>query len=222
MNRIELTSDLSPTLYSEEFEQTYHSHHGAISESMHVFIQNGLEKWLFSGKKKLRIFEMGFGTGLNAALTWQYALKYDLEIEYETIELFPVNANLICDFKTLDEDLNQKIQILHKIDWEKQFDFRQFQFTKKRVSLIDYASDILFDLIYFDAFSPNAQPELWTESIFEKMYQLLNPNGILTTYCAKGEVKRNLKKVGFEVQSPPGAMGKREMTVAVKNITNLS
>lgn len=220
MNRIELTNDLSPTLYSEEFEQAYHSHYGAISESMHVFIQNGLEKWLLSGKKNIRIFEMGFGTGLNAALTWQYALKHHLTIQYETIELFPVDINLISDFKTLDEDLNQKIQILHEINWNEPFNFEPFQLIKKQESLIDFDSAVPFDLIYFDAFSPNAQPELWTESIFEKMYQLLNPNGILTTYCAKGEVKRNLKKAEFEVQSPPGAKGKREMTVAIKNIAN--
>jgi tRNA U34 5-methylaminomethyl-2-thiouridine-forming methyltransferase MnmC len=203
MNRVEITKDDSPTLYSEAFGQTYHSIHGALSESLHVFIKHGLAE-IAQSKKEISIFEMGFGTGLNAALTWQYALQNQLKITYITIEKFPISPEVSAQFITQDLDLNAAITRLQEKSWNEEHIFPQFNFH-----------------IYFDAFSPSSQPELWTEEIFSKMYHLLYPSGLLTTYCAKGQVKRNLKNVGFLVESPPGPMRKREMTVARKLISNI-
>jgi tRNA U34 5-methylaminomethyl-2-thiouridine-forming methyltransferase MnmC len=219
MNRLEQTKDLSPTLYSEEFQQTYHSIHGAISESNHVFIQNGLCE-LLKTKREISILEMGYGTGLNAALTWQYALKNELQVSFYSIEKFPVDAELYHQFITQDKQLNLMLCQLNQSEWNSNHSFGNFQFMKNQMDLESLNLEMKFDLIYYDAFSPNAQPELWTETIFKKMYDSLNPNGMLVTYCAKGQVKRNLKAAGFHVESPPGPVGKREMTRARKLIMN--
>ena len=220
MNRVEITKDDSPTLYSEAFGQTYHSIHGALSESLHVFIKHGLAE-IAQSKKEISIFEMGFGTGLNAALTWQYALQNQLQITYITIEKFPVSPEVSSQFITQDLDLNATITRLQEKSWNEKHIFPQFNFHKIKGDLMNLNLSMQFDLIYYDAFSPSSQPELWTEEIFSKMYHLLYPGGILTTYCAKGQVKRNLKNVGFLVESPPGPMRKREMTVARKLISNI-
>jgi tRNA U34 5-methylaminomethyl-2-thiouridine-forming methyltransferase MnmC len=220
MNRVEITKDDSPTLYSEAFGQTYHSIHGALSESLHVFIKHGLAE-IAQSKKEISIFEMGFGTGLNAALTWQYALQNQLKITYITIEKFPISPEVSAQFITQDLDLNAAITRLQEKSWNEEHIFPQFNFHKIKGDLMNLNLSMHFDLVYFDAFSPSSQPELWTEEIFSKMYHLLYPGGILTTYCAKGQVKRNLKNVGFLVESPPGPMRKREMTVARKLINNI-
>ena len=219
MNRLEQTKDLSPTLYSEEFQQTYHSIHGAISESNHVFIQNGLCE-LLKTKREISILEMGYGTGLNAALTWQYALKNELQVSFYSIEKFPVDAELYHQFITQDKELNLMLGQLNQSEWNNIHSFGNFQFMKNQMDIESLNLEMKFDLIYYDAFSPNAQPELWTEDVFRKMYECLNPNGVLVTYCAKGQVKRNLKAAGFHVESPPGPAGKREMTRARKLISN--
>lgn len=219
MNRLEQTKDLSPTLYSEAFQQTYHSIHGALSESNHVFIQHGLAE-IAKSKNEISIFEMGYGTGLNAALTWKYALENQLQIKYYSIEKFPVEAGIIENFNTQDIELNQLLNKLNKADWNISHSFDRFQFQKIQGDINFFDLEKNFDLIYYDAFSPNAQPELWTEEIFRKMYSILVPDGILTTYCAKGQVKRNLKSAGFAVESPPGPARKREMTKARKLISN--
>lgn len=212
---IQITKDNSPTVYSEQFQQTYHSIHGAIAESEHVFIQNGLVE-ISKTKSEISIFEMGLGTGLNAALTWQFAIDNNLKINYEAIELFPLNNDLISNFKTEDKNLNQKINTIYLHDWSQELLTENFKFTKRNIDLIKFETKITYDLIYYDAFAPNAQPELWTEDIFCKLNKMMRPNGILTTYCAKGQVKRNLKAAGFSITNPPGPIGKREMTVALK------
>lgn len=212
---IQITKDLSPTLFSEQFQQTYHSIHGAIAESEHVFIQHGLDE-IAQSKSEISIFEMGFGTGLNAALSWDFAINNKLNIYYETIELYPVENQIIENFKTPNEDLNKKINELHQVDWEINHSLDKFNFSKHKIDLDRYNTNSKFDLIYFDAFGPRAQPELWTEDVFHKMYNLLKPNGILTTYCAQGQAKRNLKAAGFSISNPPGPIGKREMTIARK------
>ncbi|MBL7789995.1 MAG: tRNA (5-methylaminomethyl-2-thiouridine)(34)-methyltransferase MnmD [Chitinophagales bacterium] len=219
MTRLEQTKDLSPTLFSETFQQTYHSIHGAISESNHVFIEHGLSE-ILKTKSKISIFEMGYGTGLNAVLTWQYAIKNKLDIQYYSIEKFPVEKNVYHEFKTQDDQLNLLLSQLNQSEWGEVHKFNKFQFQKSIDDLISIKFNQVFDLIYFDAFSPNAQPELWTESIFKKIYESMHSDGILVTYCAKGQVKRNLKTAGFLVESPAGPVGKREMTRARKTITN--
>jgi tRNA U34 5-methylaminomethyl-2-thiouridine-forming methyltransferase MnmC len=212
---IQITKDNSPTIFSEQFQQTYHSIHGAIAESNHVFIQHGLNE-LAKSNTTISIFEMGLGTGLNAALTWQNAQLHNLKINYNAIDLFPVEHVVMEKFKTEDADLNGKLNTLYNLDWDFEFELENFRFRKQNIDLHKYNSSRSVDIIYYDAFAPNAQPELWTEAVFHKLYEFLNPNGILTTYCAKGQVKRNMKVAGFSIMSPPGPIGKREMTVAKK------
>ena len=219
MNRLEQTKDLSPTLFSEDFQQTYHSIHGAISESNHVFIQQGLAE-IAKTKNEISIFEMGYGTGLNAALTWKYALENKLNIRYLSLEKFPIERSIQDSFLTQDSDLNHLLIELNQAEWSLLHSLERFQFKKIQGDISHVDLEKNFDLIYYDAFSPNAQPELWTEAIFKKMYDCLNPDGLLVTYCAKGQVKRNLKAAGFHVESPPGPVGKREMTRARKLISN--
>ena len=219
MNRLEQTKDLSPTLYSEDFQQTYHSIHGAISESNHVFIQHGLAE-VAKTKNDISIFEMGYGTGLNAALTWKFALEKKLRIRYQSVEKFPVEGSIQDSFLTQENSLNHLLKQLNQAEWGIIHSLEGFQFQKIQDDITRLNLNQDFDLIYYDAFSPNAQPELWTETLFKKIYDGLNPNGLLVTYCAKGQVKRNLKAAGFYVESPPGSVGKREMTRARKLISN--
>lgn len=202
------TQDGSYSLYSELYNEAYHSRHGAFTESNHVFIKNGL---LRSGFKKLRILEMGFGTGFNAYLTLLASIENNLTIDYISLEKHPVADDYQYNFK---KDLSFK-KIL-ECPWNK-----RIQLTKE-YSLYKIETDILswdfapapFDLIYYDAFSPEKQPELWSTDIFLKIREHLNPAGSLVTYCAKGQVKRNLKSAGFNIEALPGPPGKREMTRA--------
>lgn len=216
MNQILTTKDQSFTLYSEQFEQTYHSIHGALTESLHVFIRHGLER-IAQTKSTISVFEMGYGTGLNAALTWQYAIANHLIISYEGVEKFPVTTSIYEKLTLENSDLQNKLDSLNRSEWGILHSSDNFSWRKNQIDIIHYQPLHKFDIIYFDAFAPNAQPDLWSEIVFIKMYEMLNPNGILTTYCAKGEVKRTLKRCGFTIESPAGPAGKREMTVAVKN-----
>ncbi|MCB0409371.1 MAG: tRNA (5-methylaminomethyl-2-thiouridine)(34)-methyltransferase MnmD [Flavobacteriales bacterium] len=215
---IKNTSDGSHTLYVPELDETYHSIHGAVQEAKHVFINNGLE--YFKGLKKFSVFEVGFGTGLNTILTKLYAEKNQVEINYHTIESFPISLEII-------EKLNYAQEIngiekedflkIHEISWGENHQLSAyFKLTKVHDRIQGYETDRKFDVIFYDAFGPRAQKEMWEKSIFEKMFSLLNSDGILVTYCAKGQVKRNLKEVGFVVETLPGPPGKREMTRAIK------
>ena len=218
---IRVTNDGSPTLYRPDIDEHYHSTHGAVQEAKHVFIKNGLEYFLH--KTDLSILEVGFGCGLNALLTCLEAdINPTLSIKYHGLESFPLSMeeNKKMDFskqiidsnysrlysKIIEANWNESIQItsnfqLHKIDSKLQ----KFNF-----------SNYSFDLIYYDAFGPRAQSEMWEKSIFEPLYNVLSPDGLLVTYCAQGQFKRNLKEIGFTVEAKPGPPGKREMTVAKK------
>jgi tRNA U34 5-methylaminomethyl-2-thiouridine-forming methyltransferase MnmC len=212
------TEDGSPTLFSSEFNQTYHSIHGAITESVHVFIKNGLEWYLEHNKPEnvISIFEMGFGTGLNAYLTAQYAIEHQVQIEYTTIEKYPVHSNNLEEISSKIDD-SDLFLALHQNTWDSPIQLNPFfSFKKIKGDLIDYHFNNPIDLIFYDAFSPSSQPELWSVAIFEKLYLSLKNNGILSTYCAKGQIKRNFKEVGFEVLALPGPIGKREMTICIK------
>ncbi len=216
-----LTSDHSHTLYSEKFKATYHSIHGAVQESMHVFIKHGLQYQLqekFSNQ--LSVLEVGFGTGLNTFLTYINTKDVDVMINYHTIDAYPIalsdalKLNYASDFLRTDKYYFEKI---HLQDWNTSTKLTdKFCLTKHLCLLERFDVNEKFDLIYFDAFSPVEQPELWTESIFKKMYDLLNLNGVLVTYCAQGQMKRNMKRVGFSLESLPGPPGKREMTRVIK------
>ena len=217
-NKIVITNDGSHSIFNPEVNETYHSKHGAIVEAEHVFIKNGL---LAENKIQYNMLEVGFGTGLNALLTAQKAQQKKNMINYHAIELYPVPKESYSqlNFTELIGEEKSKLLILHECKWEKEQVINNFfKLTKNEISLDKYTSKIKFDIIYFDAFSPEKQPELWTIEIFKKMYDLLNEDGFLVTYCAKGSVKRTMKAVGFEIIVLDGPPGKRQMTRANKTI----
>ena len=216
--RIFVTSDGSHSMFSEEHGVSYHSKHGAIQETQHVFI-NAAYHFKAPYQNRLSILEIGFGTGLNAFMTLLESEKTGHEIQYIGIEAFPISlaeATNLNYADSLKQDTSKFLK-LHKSTWEETHLLSpNFLFTKniKRFEELDFQNQ--FDIIYFDAFAPNAQPELWEENILQKMFDALKPKGVLTTYCAKGVVKRSLKAIGFTVESIPGPPGKREMTIAIK------
>lgn len=211
------TKDGSQTILNEQLGSTYHSRHGALTESNHVFLEQGLKRVMESGKRNITLLEMGFGTGLNALLTWQKAIESDLTINYHGLELFPVPEKVWSEY-ALPEELKQNRQLfekLHSTDWNQSIQLDEhFQLTKHQISLLDFDIALKFDLIYYDAFEPETQPELWTSEVFEKLFSRLCSGGIMTTYCCKGYVRRNMIAAGFVVEKVPGPPGKREMIVA--------
>ena len=213
------TRDGSNTIFVPEFDETYHSTHGAIQESLHVFIRSGLK--FKTELNDINVLEVGFGTGLNALLSFINSEETNKNIKYTTIEAYPLKWYLLSKLNYIDLIFNGKYSAtykkIHTCDWESFYILSSF-FTlrKQNVKLQDVSFDNEFDVIYFDAFAPRVQPELWTEQIFTSMYKALKPGGVLVTYCAKGSVKRALRYVGFELQSIPGPPGKREMSRAVK------
>lgn len=217
---IEKTLDCSDTLYVPSLDEHYHSTNGAVQEAKHVFIEAGLLQCL--EKKELNILEIGFGTGLNAYLTLKEILKTDITLNYTTLELYPLPIDLI---KKLNYALNLSYEdkelflSIHNANWDIKTTFKDkitFLKLKADINQVIFTLDTKVDLIYFDAFAPNKQPELWTQPIFDKLFSLLNNKGILTTYCAKGAVRRMLLHSGFIVDRLPGPLGKREMLRASK------
>ncbi len=213
---LRLTADGSNTVVSDIFSETYHSVNGAVTESMHVFIDAGLK---VCTKKRIRIFEVGFGTGLNALLTSIEAEKHNLHIEYHSVELYPIPLEIVENLRYhdfLSSDI-QMFKTMHEAPWDALAQISpNFQLKKIAANLLDINFTDFFDVVFFDAFSPGIQPELWTGDIFAKFYNHMFPGGIITTYCAKGEVRRNMKTSGFEVERLPGPPGKREMLRAKK------
>ena len=216
MNNLILTKDGSHTIFSKEINENYHSKHGAISESLHVFIKNGLEK---VEKKSIELLEIGFGTGLNAFLSQNYVEVKKICCNYHSIEKFPINKEQFKNLnypKTLGIDKKKFID-LHDSNWNSLNKLSEyFNLMKIKKDILDYKTNLKFDIIFFDAFSPEKQAEMWSEEILKKMFSFLKKNGFLVTYCAKGIIKRKLKEVGFKVISLPGPIGKREMTMAMK------
>lgn len=213
------TLDGSTTIFIKEWDECYHSKFGAIQESKHVFIKNGLS--LFENKT-ISILEIGFGTGLNAFITFLESQKLKLTIDYVGVEAYPVSAEEVLSLNYVSE-LNAENDIsifekMHESNWEEPIPLRENFFLTKRRQFFDAIDDKdKFDLIYFDAFGYNTQPELWSTAIFQKMYNALKENGILVTYAARGVVKRSMKEVGFTVEKLEGPPGKREMFRAKKN-----
>jgi tRNA U34 5-methylaminomethyl-2-thiouridine-forming methyltransferase MnmC len=220
--KIIYTKDGSHTVEIPGLKVTYHSIHGAIQESKHVFIEAGFKSLALPNTSRLSIFEMGFGTGLNALLTIIEAEKLQNEIFYETVEQFPldnIETRSLNYCKQLDrQDLQLAFELLHKCDWEKETNITSnFIFKKTKTDLLNFQTTRNFNLIYFDAFAPNAQPALWTKDVFEKMFSILDPGGILVTYCSKGDVRRAMQAAGFTIEKLPGPPGKREMIRAANN-----
>lgn len=212
------TLDGSTTIHLKEWDECYHSKHGAIQEAKHVFIKNGLS--LFENNP-VSILEIGFGTGLNAFITFLESIEKNQKIDYVGVEAYPVNAEEVLAMNYVEElkalKFHNIFEKMHKCEWNIKIDIcDQFSLTKRQ-QFFDQIDDFeTFDLIYFDAFGYRVQPELWSTEIFQKMYNSLKPNGVLVTYAARGVVKRSMIAVGFTVEKLAGPPGKREMFRAFK------
>ena len=224
---IRFTHDGSHTLYNPELNENYHSVNGAMDESVHVFIEAGL-KPVLQEKKGIYVLEVGFGTGLNAWLSICNVQKFypDSIVSYVAIEPYPVPEDIVArlNYPQVSNGFSPMAELyrqLHQAPWESETKivYNQFHLRKFPVSLQEFKPYWLFDLIYYDAFAPSKQPEMWDRTLFEKLYEITVPGGMLVTYCAKGQFKRDLREIGWEVESLPGPTGKREMTRAIKPIT---
>ena len=216
------TDDGSMTIHLPDINEQYHSKHGALQEANHVFLKMGLEPLIDDFSKiPLSILEIGLGTGLNCLITHNESVKNNIKINYTAVEAFPVATE---EWEAMDygQLLNTKVsreifRNIHELPWE----FEQvldvnFLLTKQQKEFKDIADKEIYNLIYFDAFGARVQPELWTETIFQLMFNSLKENGVLVTYSAKGSVRRAMQAVGFTVERLEGPPGKREMLRAVK------
>lgn len=217
--KIITTEDGSHSLYNEELKETYHSFHGAFKESIHVFMLYGLDSWVAENptKKPIRIFEVGFGTGLNAWLTLVWAEQNQIPVLYHSIEPYPLSGEIYSQLNYGDMDdaifhYKPYLQRLHKAEWDKGIIMSEyFNMKKEKISLEEvklYPSDVVF----YDAFAPSKQPGMWSITVLSKVCNALNPGGIFTTYCATGQLKRDLKSLDLTVETLPGPPGKKEMT----------
>lgn len=222
MPKIQITEDGSHTLFSEIAGQTYHSSHGAIQESRHIFISQ-----LSTLNSQLSILEIGFGTGLNAVLVAEWACENGVRVEYTAIELYPLEEDVYSELNYGQllgcEELFLQ---LHKAQWDvgMQSIADNFAIRKCKSDIVEELSneecgmrnEELYDVVFFDAFSPDAQPELWTEEVFKNVYALMKEGGVMTTYCAKGDVRRAMLAAGFKVEKLQGPPGKRHILRATK------
>ncbi len=224
---IKITNDGSHTLYNAALNENYHSMHGAFDESVHVFIEAGL-KPVLQEKIGIYLLEVGFGTGLNAWLTACQVQEHfpDRLVSYVALEPNPVPADIVkkLNYPQVSNGymyMQALYNQLHAVPWDKESKIHKdrFHIRKLPVTLEDFKPYWLFDLIYFDAFAPSKQPELWEKDMLQKIYDVTVPGGILVTYCAKGKFKRDLRDIGWQVESLPGPTGKREMTRAIKPMT---
>jgi tRNA U34 5-methylaminomethyl-2-thiouridine-forming methyltransferase MnmC len=215
--QLEETSDGSHTLYVPELDEHYHSIHGAVQESMFIFIKNGFD---FCKASPLNILEVGFGTGLNALLTAIRSMTGSREVNYNSIEKYPLDNSIVSSlnhYKFAGEEGREIYRRIHAAAWNRIINIcPNFNLKKIETDFTKTKLEGRHDLIYFDAFAPDKQPEMWTNEMFDSIASVTNNNGILVTYSAKGEVKRNLKACGFEVTLVPGPPGKRQMIRAIK------
>ena len=220
--KIITTGDGSKTIQIEDWNEQYHSKHGAINEANHVFIKSGLLHFchLYPKTNNISILEIGFGTGLNAFLTAIEAERLNITIDYVGVEAYPVADTEISQLnyvQEIDKDKSTLFKKLHATEWEIANSLTNtFKLTKRQQFFSDIADVEQFDIIYFDAFGSRVQPELWTKAIFQIMYNALKPNGVLVTYAAIGIVKRAMIELGFTVERLEGPPGKRHMLRATK------
>ena len=216
--RIITTGDGSKTIQIEDWNEQYHSKHGAVQEAYHVFIEHGLR--LFNNRS-ITILEVGFGTGLNALITLLEAAKQQLTVDYIGVEAFPVSVD---EISALDycrqlgaDNVEASFNKMHSSNWEEEVAITpDFSLLKQKKNFRQIDEENLVDLVYFDAFGARVQPDLWTEEIFSIMHNALKQEGVLVTYAAKGSVRRAMQDVGFTVERLPGPPGKREMLRAIK------
>lgn len=217
-NNLIVTADGSHSLYNSLIDEHYHSIHGSIQESKHIFIDAGLKS---IEKKEINILEIGFGTGLNALLTYIEAKKSDLYINYSAIEKFPIPENIFkkLNFAELSDTGFNEFLMMHNCIWNNEVKIDgNFTFEKILCDVRDATFQKCFDLVYFDLFSQKKQPELWTNQVIENILQTIKPNGVFVTYSANGMLKRILETAGFQVFHLSGPPGKRVFTKAVKKI----
>ena len=225
------TADGSHSLYVKDLDEHYHSIHGAIQEAQHVFIKTGIHHLVSQNYTTINILEIGFGTGLNTLLSYIESEKLNVKLNYTSLEAFPLSAEIVSQLNYVElivtnnkeimlldsarsdsNEMKNVFQQLHSCDWENKTELsKNFSLLKIKNTLQEIKFTSTFDLIFFDAFGPRVQPEMWTEEVFAKIFEATNSNGCLVTYCAKGEVKRTLKKVGFTVETLPCPPRKREM-----------
>lgn len=214
------TGDGSYTLHISEWDEQYHSKHGAINEALHVFIKEGLYHWSTENDtSQLSIMEIGFGTGLNAFLTLLETEKNHFKIDYTGVEAYPLSIDEVkaMNYFSLLNASEEKFLALHDCSWEEKNTISEnFTLTKQQKLFSEITTENAFDIIYFDAFGIRVQPELWTEEIFQKMYNALKTNGVLVTYAANGNARRAMQAVGFNVERLAGPPGKKEMLRATK------
>lgn len=222
VRQVILTQDGSHTIQVSP-SVTYHSRHGAVQESQHVFIQNGLEAFYrASGQSSIRVCEVGWGTGLNALLSLDYGLRHNLRLYYTGIEAYPLESELYTQLNydvlgSVSPEAAALFAHLHDCEWGQSVEicagFRLCKYAER----IEWCQRVdRYDVVYFDAFAPNDQAEVWTEAVFKHLYELLNVGGVLVTYCAKGVIRRRLEDIGYVVEKMPGPPGKREMLRAWK------
>lgn len=212
------TKDGSHTLFVPELNEHYHSTWGAIEEAEHIFIKAGIER---IDKNNISVFEMGFGTGLNAFLTAIFSEINDLNVGYTTIEKYPINdeTKQKLNYSSLIQNDKYKnlFDLLHQADWGNTTSIsKDFEIEKINSSIQEFETNKKFDVIYYDAFAPNKQPDVWSFDIFEKVIGWLNTEGRIVTYTAKGEIKRIWQKLGLRIEKLPGPPGKREFLVGTK------
>jgi tRNA U34 5-methylaminomethyl-2-thiouridine-forming methyltransferase MnmC len=216
-SELRITEDGSHTLFVPEIDECYHSSHGAIQESTHIFIEAGLEQ---CSKSEIKVLEVGFGTGLNAFLTLIEAEKSCKHIQYTSLEKYPVEVEKAMQLnypEILSPAKRSVFELMHTSPWNVDVEITPY-FTLKKIEtdFRRYVPVGKFDVIFFDAFSPEKQPEMWTQERFEMIFKYCNPEAILTTYCAKGAVRRAMQAVGFTVERLVGPPGKREMLSATR------
>lgn len=217
------TSDGSTSIHLPDWEESYHSKHGAIQEAKHVFIQNGFS---CCNEKSISILEIGFGTGLNAFITFLEAKQSGQNIEYVGVEAYPVSMEEVMQMNYPEalnaNEFNTVFKLFHESEWNKAVTFSPtFSLTKRKQFFNDIDDQNQFNLIYFDAFGFRVQPELWSVEIFKKMYKALKPEGILVTYACRGPIKRAMMEAGFQIEKLAGPPGKREMLRGRKCNTSL-
>lgn len=216
------TEDGSHSLYVPHLNETYHSFHGAVQESRHVFIKHGLE--YYHSKQAaghINVLEIGLGTGLNALLTAEWAYQHNLPVNMTSYEAYPIEEELALKLNYSEfinlENSNSWFTDIHKSAWQEWAIVHDyFRLKKIDQKIEDSQLNTDYQVIFFDAFAPNKQAELWDISILEKAYHAMQNQGVFVTYCAKGQLKRDLKQIGFEVETLPGPPGKKEMVRAIK------
>lgn len=216
-----ITEDGSHTIYLPEMDEHYHSTHGAIQESLHIYINQGL---LQVTKKEISILEIGFGTGLNAYLTYVFAVNSKLKIDYFTLEKYPLNETEYLSLnysKKIFPEYSEVFEKIHRSNWDTPvYISPEFSLQKIQADLLSFEFNSLpqFDLVYYDAFAPGKQPEMWTDEIIQKVSACVKKDGILVTYCAKGSVRRAFTAAGFQMERIPGPIGKKEILRGKKTI----